>query len=130
MNNVSGVTSGATTINELGNASRGFYFNSIDINGIDRTSYFSSFTGQNVTITFTQNGNTAIYSGDTNSFKNWSQSGETGFVFGTGIGVPPSGTPSGSRLPSCRPAHRGSSTGTAQEYLSTLAIRGYPEVHQ
>lgn len=96
MNNVSGVTSGATTINELGNASRGFYFNSIDVDGFDRTSYFSSFTGQNVTITFTQNGNTAIYSGDTDSFKNWSQSGNTGFVFGTGIGVPPSGTPSGS----------------------------------
>ena len=96
MNNSSGITSGATTINELGDTSRGFYFNSIDVDGFDRTSYFSSFTGQNVTITFTQNGNTAIYSGDTDSFKNWSQSGNTGFVFGTGIGVPPSGTPSGS----------------------------------
>ena len=96
MNNTSGITSGATTINELGDTSRGFYFNSIDVDGFDRTSYFSSFTGQNVTITFTQNGNTAIYSGDTDSFKNWSQSGNTGFVFGTGIGVPPSGTPSGS----------------------------------
>lgn len=90
------LTFGSTDPNLLDNAGRGFYFNSFDSDGIDRTSYFSSFTGQSVTITLSQTGSTAIYSGDTNSFKYWSTTGgTTGFVFGTGIGVPPVGTPSG-----------------------------------
>jgi hypothetical protein len=44
----------------------------------------------------TQTGSTAIYSGDTNAFKYWSANTGTppgvagdGFVFGTGISVPP-----------------------------------------
>jgi hypothetical protein len=46
-----------------------------------------------------QTGSTAIYSGDTNSLKQWIQSGPgTGFVFGAGIGLPPSGIPSGSAI--------------------------------
>jgi hypothetical protein len=75
---------------------RAIYFNSIDSDGIDRTSYFSQFTGQSITITMTQTGSTAIYSGDTNAFKYWSANTGTppgvagdGFVFGTGISVPP-----------------------------------------
>ena len=99
MNDPVGNTSGSTEINLLSTNGRGFYFNSIDVDSIDRTNYFSGFTGQSVTITFTQTGNTAIYSGDTNSLKVWSQSPTgNGFVFGTGIGVPPSGTPSGTAI--------------------------------
>jgi hypothetical protein len=84
---------------------RGIYFNSIDSTGIDRESYFSQFTGQSVTITMSQTGSTAIYSGDTSSFKYWSaNTGEPpgvlgdGFVFGTEVGVPPSNTPSGTAI--------------------------------
>ena len=99
MNGPGGATSGSTDINALAITSRGFYFNSFDNDGIDRTSYFSAFTGQSVTITFNQTGTTAIYSGDTNSFKQWIQSPQgSGFVFGTNIGVPPSGTPSGTAV--------------------------------
>lgn len=98
MNSAVGV-SGSTNINDLATASRGFYFNTIDANDVDRTNYFSGFTGQSVTITFTQTGSTAIYSGDTLSFKQWVQSPQgSGFVFGTNIGVPPVGTPSGSAI--------------------------------
>lgn len=95
MNGPGGATTGSTDVNVLATGGRGFYFNAIDSNGIDRTNYFSGFTGQSVTITLTQTGNTAIYSGDTNSFKDWFSSPDSGFVFGAGIGLPPSGTPSG-----------------------------------
>jgi hypothetical protein len=77
---------------------RGIYFNSIDSNGIDRESYFSQFTGQSITITMTQTGSTAIYSGDSQSLKYWTTTGDTGFVFGTQVGVPPLGTPSGNAV--------------------------------
>ena len=83
--------SATTNPNLMETISRGIYFNSIDSDGIDRTSYFSGFTGQSVTITLSQTGSTAIYSGSTNAFKNWSSTGETGFVFGTGISIVPSG---------------------------------------
>jgi hypothetical protein len=99
MNNTGGLNTGSTEINVLATGGRGFYFNSFDTDGIDRTSYYSTFTGQSVTITFSQSGNTAIYSGDTNSFKEWIQSPTgSGFVFGANIGVPPSGTPSGAAV--------------------------------
>lgn len=99
MNNTGGITSGSTDINILTTSGRGFYFNAIDSNGIDRSAYFLALTNQNITITFTQGSNTAIYSGDTTSFKQWVQSPTgSGFVFGTGVGVPPSGTPSGTAL--------------------------------
>jgi len=98
MNNAVGISTGSTNPNILATNSRGIYFNSIDINGIDRTSYFSNFTGQSVTITLNQGGSVAIYSGDTSSFKYWSTSGKSGFVFGTRIGVPPSNTPSGNAV--------------------------------
>ena len=98
MNATAPAQTGTTLINELSISSRGFYFNSIDTSSIDRTSYYSGFTGQTITITFTQNGDSAIYSGDTDSLKFWSTTGDTGFVFGTGIGVPPLGTPSGTAV--------------------------------
>jgi hypothetical protein len=86
MNAASGTT-GSTLINELTITNRGFYFSSIDSIGVDRTSYFSQFTGQSITITFTQNGDSAIYSGDTNAFKSTTFTGGTGFVFGTEVNV-------------------------------------------
>ena len=96
MNSDGSATSGTTDPNVLATGSRGIYWNAIDSDGIDRTSYFSGFTGQNITITISQTGSTAIYTGDGNSLKQWVASPtESGFVFGAGIGVPPSGTPSG-----------------------------------
>jgi hypothetical protein len=95
MNATSPIQTGSTNPNEFTISNRGIYFNSIDSNGVDRTSYFSQFTGQSVTITMTQTGSTAIYSGDTNAFKYWSGNTGTppgvpgtGFVFGTNISVP------------------------------------------
>jgi hypothetical protein len=103
--NQGAVQTGTTNPNELTISGRGIYFNSIDSDGIDRTSYFSQFTGQSITITMTQTGSTAIYSGDTNAFKYWSATTGTppgvagdGFVFGTQVGVPPLGTPSGNAV--------------------------------
>jgi hypothetical protein len=96
MTEIAGSSSGTTNPNEMTSIGRAIYFNSIDSDGIDRTSYFSQFTGQSITITMSQTGSTAIYSGDTNAFKYWSANTGTppgvagdGFVFGTGISVPP-----------------------------------------
>ena len=99
--NQGAVQTGTTDPNLLTTSGRGIYFNTIDSNGIDRESYFSQFTGQSVTITMSQTGSTAIYSGDTDSFKYWSANTGTppgvpgdGFLFGTGVGInpnPPSG---------------------------------------
>ena len=90
--------SATTNPNLMETNGRGIYFNSIDSDGIDRTSYFSGFTGQSVTITMSQTGSTAIYSGSTNAFQSWSGGTGTppgvpgtGFVFGTGISVVSSG---------------------------------------
>ncbi len=77
---------GIDSINELSIDGGVFLFNSIDTSSIDTTSYFLQFTGQSVTITFTQNGDSAIYSGDSASFKFWSYDSNTGFAFGTGFG--------------------------------------------
>jgi Concanavalin A-like lectin/glucanases superfamily len=99
MNGAGGATSGTTEPNVLATGSRGLYWNSIDSDGVDRTNYFSTFTGQSVTITMSQTGSTAIYSGDTESLKTWTAVGPgTGFVFGAGIGVPPAGIPSGTAV--------------------------------
>ena len=80
-NNIGGATEGATDPNILEGAPNveGIYWNSIDANGVDRTDYFSGFTGQSVTITITQNGSTAIYSGP--------------------VGAGPASSPTGSQLP-------------------------------
>ena len=99
MNDPGGSGSGSTEINLLSSTGRGFYFNSFDSSSADTRNYFSGFTGQSVTITFSQTGNTAIYSGDTNSFKYWESSPtDNGFVFGTGIGTPPTNIPSGTAV--------------------------------
>ena len=99
MNGAGGATSGTTEPNVLATGSRGIYWNSIDSDGIDRTDYFSGFTGQSITITMSQTGSTAIYSGDTSSLKTWTAATGNGFVFGAGIGVPPPpSTPSGTAV--------------------------------
>ena len=87
---------GTTNPNVFATTNNAIYFNAIDTNGIDRTSYFASFTGQSITLTISQTGSTAIYSGDTNAFQSWS--GLTGvnppgtpgkgFSFGYGIAQP------------------------------------------
>ena len=87
---------GTTNPNVFATTNNGIYFNAIDTDGIDRTSYFATFTGQSITLTISQTGSTAIYSGDTNAFQSWS--GLTGvnppgtpgkgFSFGYGIAQP------------------------------------------
>ena len=52
-------------INTLGTTAAPIFFNQIDANGVDRTTYFGAATGKTFTLTFTQNGNSAIYSGTT-----------------------------------------------------------------
>jgi hypothetical protein len=46
----------------------GVYWNKTDVNGIDRTNYYSGMTGTSVMVYFTQNGNTVIYSGSPTAF--------------------------------------------------------------
>ena len=82
----SGIQTGTTNPNLFaGPTPNGIYWSNVDIDGINRDSYFSQFTGQSVTFTISQNGSTAIYSGDSNSFQSWSFTGGTGYVFGYGI---------------------------------------------
>jgi hypothetical protein len=57
---VTGATSG--TLNPNGFATGGVYWNAVDINSVDQTSYYNGLVGNSATISFTQNGNTAIYS--------------------------------------------------------------------
>ena len=52
-------------VNTLGTTAAPIFFNQIDANGVDRTTYFGAATGKTFTLTFTQNGNSAIYSGTT-----------------------------------------------------------------
>jgi hypothetical protein len=91
-NNNGGTQEGSTDPNSLsgGTSPDGIYWNSIDFNGRDRTDYFSSFTGQSVTLTISQNGITAVYSGNTGvdpdwTFNTWSNpSMGNGFYFRNG----------------------------------------------
>jgi hypothetical protein len=46
----------------------GVFWNTIDNLGFDRSNYYSGMTGNSVTAYFTQNGDTAIYSGSSSSF--------------------------------------------------------------
>lgn len=68
-------TNNPNTINEA-------YWNIFDSNGTDRTDFFSGFTGTSVFVSFTQNNETAVYSGNTSSFTTWYDTPtNTGFVF-------------------------------------------------
>ena len=80
--------SGTTNPNVFATNTNGIYFNAIDTNGVNRTSYFASFTGQSITLTISQTGSTAIYSGDSKAFQSWSSGGDSGFTFGYGIVQP------------------------------------------
>ena len=67
-------TNNPNTINEA-------YWNTLDSNGTDRTDFFSGFTGTSVFVSFTQNNETAVYSGNTSSFTTWYDTPtNTGFV--------------------------------------------------
>lgn len=55
-----GPTQGNTNPNIF--ATGGVYWNAVDINSVDQTSYYNGLIGNSATISFTQNGNTAIYS--------------------------------------------------------------------
>ena len=88
MTNQAVPNSGTTNPNLMDQQNNGIYFNAIDTNGIDRTSYFVSFTGQSITITMSQTGSTAIYSGSSTAFQSWTNSGNSGFTFGYGIAQP------------------------------------------
>jgi len=61
-----GLNSGTTNPNTF--TTNGVYWNAIDNSSVDRTSYYSGMTGTSVTAYFTQNGDTAIYSGSSTAF--------------------------------------------------------------
>jgi hypothetical protein len=61
-----GATSGILNPNTF--ATGAVYWNPIDANNVDQTSYYNGMLTRSVTAAFTQNGNTAIYSGVTGAF--------------------------------------------------------------
>ena len=61
-----GATAGILNPNTF--ATGGVYWNPIDVNSVDQTSYYNGMIGNAVTASFTQNGNTSIYSGSTGAF--------------------------------------------------------------
>jgi hypothetical protein len=79
---------GTTDPNVFATNNNAIYFNAIDTNGVNRTNYFASFTGQSITLTISQTGSTAIYSGDSKAFQSWSSGGDSGFTFGYGVAQP------------------------------------------
>ena len=97
-NNNGGGGIGSLDPNSLsgGTQPEGIYWNAIDVNGIDRTNYFSGFTGQSVTLTISQTGSTAIYSGNTGvgspngpTFSTWVNGADSGFFFRDGGTIVP-----------------------------------------
>ena len=64
-NDNGGGVSGSTDPNSfnVGPGIQGIYWNKIDKDGVDRDSYYSSFVGNCVRMTISQNGSTAIYDG-------------------------------------------------------------------
>jgi hypothetical protein len=64
-NNNGGGVSGSTNPNSFNDGPQieGIYWNTIDKDGVDRDSYYSSFVGNCVRLTISQNGSTAIYDG-------------------------------------------------------------------
>ena len=56
----SGLNQGTTDPNIF--ATGGVYWNAVDINSVNQSSYYNGLIGNSATISFTQNGNTAIYS--------------------------------------------------------------------
>ena len=62
------VGGGSGTTNPNSFALGGVYWNKIDNIGVNRTDYYSGITGNSVTVSFTQNGVSAIYSGISTAF--------------------------------------------------------------
>ena len=62
----------------------GVFWNSIDNLSVDRTSYYSGMTGTSVTAYFTQNGDTAIYSGSSTAFTFEGPPGQQAFNYNPG----------------------------------------------
>ena len=79
---VTGVTSGVTTPNTFN--VNGVYWNAIDNLSVNRTSYYSGMTGTSVTAYFTQNGDTAIYSGSSTAFTFEGPPGQQAFNYNPG----------------------------------------------
>lgn len=78
-----GDMSGTTNPNTF--TTNGVYWNAIDNASVDRTSYYSGMTGVSVTAYFTQNGNTAIYSGSTTAFTFDGPPGQQSFNYNPNI---------------------------------------------
>jgi hypothetical protein len=76
---VTGDTSGVTTPNTFD--VNGVYWNAIDNLSVNRTSYYSGMTGTSVTAYFTQNGDTAIYSGSSTAFTFGGPPGQQAFNY-------------------------------------------------
>jgi hypothetical protein len=62
----------------------GVYWNAIDNLSVNRTSYYSGMTGTSVTAYFTQNGDTAIYSGSSTAFTFEGPPGQQAFNYNPG----------------------------------------------
>ena len=77
-----GDISGTTNPNTF--TTNGVYWNTIDNTSVDRTNYYSGMTGVSVTSYFTQNGNTAIYSGSTSAFTIEGPPGQESFNYNPG----------------------------------------------
>jgi hypothetical protein len=78
-----GDMSGTTNPNTF--ATNGVYWNTIDNSSVDRTNYYSGMTGVSVTAYFTQNGDTAIYSGSTTAFTFDGPPGQQSFNYNPNI---------------------------------------------
>jgi hypothetical protein len=79
---VIGQSTGVTTPNTFD--VNGVFWNSIDNLSVDRTSYYSGMTGTSVTAYFTQNGDTAIYSGSSTAFTFEGSPGQQAFNYNPG----------------------------------------------
>ena len=87
-NGNAGDISGSTDPNSFNNGPQtdGIYWNKIDKDGVDRDSYYSSFVGNCVRLTISQNGSTAIYDGTLEDVSGLGApyGGWTGITEGTG----------------------------------------------
>lgn len=77
------LNSGTTNPNTF--TTNGVYWNTIDNSSVDRTNYYSGMTGVSVTAYFTQNGDTAIYSGSTTAFTFDGPPGQQSFNYNPNI---------------------------------------------
>jgi hypothetical protein len=80
-----GTTNNSGTTNPNTFTTNGVYWNKIDNTSVDRTNYYSGMTGVSVTAYFTQNGDTAIYSGSTTAFTFDGPPGQQSFNYNPNI---------------------------------------------